>query len=139
VTASFISPIASGGKSLGRALNRPDLTFHHPILKDFALLSPNCPVLSQGSPKAPFDERKSWRHFWVVEPVGGTKKLLRPNGEFTVNIALMDSNVPIFGIVYASVIDKLYYDARSPGAHKVDRKITTQVKAAQAEKQLFER
>jgi 3'(2'), 5'-bisphosphate nucleotidase len=70
----------------------------------------------------------------VVEPVCGTKQFLRPNGEFTVNIALMDSNAPNFGIVYASVIDKLYYDARRPGAHKIDRKITTQVKAAPAEK-----
>jgi 3'(2'), 5'-bisphosphate nucleotidase len=69
----------------------------------------------------------------VVEPVGGTKKFLRANGEYTVNITLMDFDAPNFGIVYASVIDKLYYDARGPVAHKIDRKLTTEVKAPRAE------
>jgi 3'(2'), 5'-bisphosphate nucleotidase len=115
-------------------LARAGLASHHLILNSFALLSPNWPVLSQESQKVPFDRRKAWRLFWLANPLDGTQEFLRANGEFTVKIALIDSNAPILGIVFASMIDTRYYAARSAGADKVDREITTQVKAPRAER-----
>jgi 3'(2'), 5'-bisphosphate nucleotidase len=115
-------------------LTHADLVSHRVILKGLAQLSPDWPVLSEESPEIPFNQRKSWHHFWMVDPLDGTKEFLRRNGEFTVNIALMESNAPILGVVYAPVIDIFYFAARGVGAHKVDGKISSQIKATRAEK-----
>ena len=111
--------LAMESKRHGSPLARAGLRSHHLVLNRFALLSPNWPVLSQKSPKVPFDQRKAWRLFWPANPRDGIQEFLRANGEFTVKVALIDSNAPI---------------ARSAGAGKVDREITTQVKAARAER-----
>jgi 3'(2'), 5'-bisphosphate nucleotidase len=87
-------------------------------------------VLSEESPEVPFDERKSWRHFWMIDPLDGTKEFLQRTGEFTVNIALIEGDRPVLGVVYAPVIDKLYFAARGAGAYRMDGKVTTCIKVA---------
>lgn len=114
-----------------------DLASHHVILNGLALLSPHWPVLSEESPAVPFVERMTWRHFWLVDPLDGTKEFLQRNGEFTVNIALMEDGAPILGVVYAPALDKLYFAARGAGAHKVDREITSPIRVARAGKTLL--
>lgn len=118
----------------GSPVTQADLASHLVIQNGLALLSPNWPVLSEESPKISFDKRKSWWHFWMVDPLDGTKEFLNRNGEFTVNVALMEADAPILGVVYAPAIDKLYYASRGAGAHKVYREITSQIKASRAEK-----
>lgn len=115
-------------------LTHADLASHHVILHGLAKLSPDWPVISEESPDIPFDERKSWRHYWMVDPLDGTKEFLRRNGEFTVNIALMEGHAPILGVVYAPAIDHLYFSARGVGAFKVDHGVIFQIKAAPAAK-----
>lgn len=101
-------------------LTQADLASHHVILSGLARLSPDWPVLSEESAEAPFDQRKSWRHFWMVDPLDGTREFVLRNGEFTVNIALLDGDAPILGVVYAPVVGKMYFAARGTGAYKDD-------------------
>jgi len=113
-------------------LTQADLASHHVLANGLARLSPNWPVLSEESAEIPFEQRKSWRHFWMLDPLDGTKEFLRRNGEFTVNIALMEGDAPIFGVIYAPVIDKAYFAAKGQGACKIDGEITSPIKATTA-------
>lgn len=61
------------------------------------------PLLSEEGPEAPFAERRRWRRFWLVDPLDGTKEFVKRNGEFTVNIALIQRGRPVLGVVYAPV------------------------------------
>lgn len=115
-------------------LTQADIASHHVILDGLAQLAPEWPALSEESAETPFELRKSWKYFWMVDPLDGTKEFLRQNGEFTVNIALIEFNIPILGVVYAPAIDKLYFAARMAGAYKVDRGITSRIKATSAAK-----
>jgi 3'(2'), 5'-bisphosphate nucleotidase len=67
------------------------------------------PVLSEEGKTIPFDERKNWRLFWLVDPLDGTKEFVKRNDEFTVNIALIEGNSPIAGVVYVPVTKELYW------------------------------
>lgn len=82
------------------------------------LSSTGLPILSEEGKTISFDKRKSWKQFWMVDPLDGTKEFIKKNGEFTVNIALIDKEIPITGIVYAPVLKTLYYAAEDLGAYK---------------------
>jgi 3'(2'), 5'-bisphosphate nucleotidase len=73
-----------------------------------ALGSSGLPVMSEEGGEIPFDERKEWRLFWLVDPLDGTKEFIDRNGEFTVNIALIKGQTPLAGVVYVPVSDVLY-------------------------------
>ncbi|MEC4676886.1 MAG: 3'(2'),5'-bisphosphate nucleotidase CysQ [Nitrospirota bacterium] len=77
------------------------------------------PVLSEEGRDIPFEERKSWDLFWLVDPLDGTKEFINRNGEFTVNIALIDKDRPVLGVVYVPVKDIFYYCAVGIGAYKL--------------------
>jgi 3'(2'), 5'-bisphosphate nucleotidase len=111
-------------------VTQADLVSHHILQTGLARLEPHWPVLSEESVEVPFEERKSWRHFWMVDPLDGTKEFLHRSGEFTVNIALIEDDRPILGVVYAPVIDKLYFAARGAGSYRTDDKVTTPIKVA---------
>lgn len=66
------------------------------------------PVLSEEGRSILFEERSRWPRFWLVDPLDGTKEFIRRNGEFTVNIALMENNVPVLGVIHVPVKDILY-------------------------------
>ena len=66
------------------------------------------PVLSEESKIIPYSERQNWKQFWLVDPLDGTKEFVSRNGEFTINIALINKNKPVLGIIYAPVPDSLY-------------------------------
>lgn len=78
------------------------------------------PVLSEESRQISYSERKGWHRFWLVDPLDGTKEFIKRNGEFTVNIALIDGHEPIMGVVYAPDLDILYFGAAGEGAYKLD-------------------
>jgi len=77
------------------------------------------PVLSEEGRNIPFDERKKWQKLWIVDPLDGTKEFVKKNGEFTVNIALVENGKPVFGVVYAPVLDILYVGDINDGAYKI--------------------
>ncbi|MGA3069495.1 MAG: 3'(2'),5'-bisphosphate nucleotidase CysQ [Terracidiphilus sp.] len=109
-------------------LTQADIASHNIVLAGLARLSPDWPVVSEESAEIPFDQRSAWRHFWMVDPLDGTKEFLNRNGEFTVNIALIEDNTPNLGVVYAPAIDKMYFAARGVGAYKVDHQVTSQIR-----------
>jgi 3'(2'), 5'-bisphosphate nucleotidase len=113
-------------------VTQADLASHHILQAGLARLEPHWLVLSEESAEVPFEERKSWRHFWMIDPLDGTKEFLRRTGEFTVNIALIEDDRPILGVVYAPVFDKLYFAARGAGSHRTDGKVTMPIKVAPA-------
>ncbi len=77
------------------------------------------PVLSEEGKDTPFDERKRWEYFWLVDPLDGTKEFIKRNGEFTVNIALIHKDKPVLGCIYIPVKDTFYFAAAGLGAYKL--------------------
>lgn len=82
-------------------------------------LYPAIPILSEESSEAPYGERNGWRRFWLVDPLDGTKEFVKRNGEFTVNIALVRDGKPVLGVIYAPVIDTLYFGSNDIGSFKL--------------------
>jgi len=84
------------------------------------------PILSEEGKGIPYDERKRWEYFWLVDPLDGTKEFIKRNGEFTVNIALIHKDRPVLGCIYIPVQDTFYFAAVSLGSYKlVNSKIVT--------------
>ncbi len=114
-------------------LTEADLASHHHIINELTALDAGFPILSEESADIDWSERQSWQTYWLVDPLDGTKEFIKKNGEFTVNIALIHQNRPVLGVVYAPVIDILYYASNEIGAWKLDsgttNKINVSVKA----------
>lgn len=91
----------------------------HEIIKD-ALTNyyPEIPILSEEGKEIPYEQRKNWDQFWLVDPLDGTKEFIKKNGEFTVNIALIKNNYPVLGVIYAPALNALYYGQNQRGAFK---------------------
>lgn len=79
------------------------------------------PILSEEGRDIHYDERKKWNSFWMIDPLDGTKEFIKRNGEFTVNIALIEYNEPVLGVVYLPVLKRLYYAVKGGGGHRIDR------------------
>lgn len=105
-------------KSDATPLTTADLAAHDIIVEGLELLQPRFPVLSEESEAIPFSERTGWLRHWLVDPLDGTREFLRGNGEFTVNIALVENNRPMLGVVVAPVLDVAYFAVRGHGAWK---------------------
>lgn len=80
------------------------------------LKSTGIPILSEEGKNIPYEERKGWQHFWMVDPLDGTKEFIKRNGEFTVNIALIHKNIPVLGVVSVPVTGEIYYASEGYGA-----------------------
>jgi 3'(2'), 5'-bisphosphate nucleotidase len=96
-------------------LTLADKKAHHKIS---SILEPaGLPILSEEGKNIPYEERKNWNHFWMVDPLDGTKEFIKRNGEFTVNIALIHKNTPILGVVAVPVRHEIYYATEGYGAY----------------------
>ncbi len=84
-----------------------DKRAHEIICKE--LESTKINILSEESKAIPYKKRKKWEAFWLVDPLDGTKEFIKRNGEFTVNIALIENQKPILGIIFAPVLNRIYY------------------------------
>ena len=103
-------------KGDGSPLTQADMASHRLI--DAGLQETGLPVLSEENADIPFAERQQWTRYWLVDPLDGTKEFIARNDEFTVNIALIDQQQPVFGIVYAPALDLLYVAERGVGAFR---------------------
>ncbi|PLX66971.1 MAG: 3'(2'),5'-bisphosphate nucleotidase [Denitrovibrio sp.] len=84
------------------------------------------PILSEENKAVEYAERKNWDCFWLVDPIDGTKEFIKKNGEFTVNIALIENGSPVMGVVYAPALETLYYGMKGHGAfRKTSSKLET--------------
>ena len=97
-------------------LTLADLAAHKSIVAALSKLAPAYPILSEEDANIPYAERSKWTCYWLVDPLDGTKEFLKRNGEFTVNIALIENGIPVLGVVYAPVLDVCYSAARGSGA-----------------------
>lgn len=99
-------------------LTTADLEAHKIIEKGLKKLGLNIPVLSEESCTIPFAERHNWDTYWLVDPLDGTREFIKRNGEFTVNIGLIQKDAPILGVIYAPVLKHAYFAAKGFGAWK---------------------
>ncbi len=88
------------------------------------------PIVSEENKAIPYDIRKDFNRFWLVDPLDGTKEFIKRNGEFTVNIALVEKGRPVLGIVYAPVLDEMYWAVKGEGAFLEKEGRTSKLKAA---------
>jgi 3'(2'), 5'-bisphosphate nucleotidase len=97
-------------------LTKADQAAHNVIVS--FLGKTGLPILSEEGKAIPYDTRKNWEYFWMVDPLDGTKEFIKRNGEFTVNIALIHRERPILGVLYAPVLQWLYWGSAAAGAWK---------------------
>ncbi len=98
-----------------------DIAANDCITRALSSLSPNTPILSEESGLPEFSVRRNWSRYWLVDPLDGTKEFIARNGEFTVNIALIEHGVPVLGVVYVPVTGVVYAGLQGVGAYRVVR------------------
>jgi 3'(2'), 5'-bisphosphate nucleotidase len=107
-----------------------DKISHEIIYEGLTKLYPHIPVISEEGKDTPYEERKNWEYYWCVDPLDGTKEFIKRNGEFTVNIALIHNQTPVFGVIYIPTQDLLYYGDQAFGSWKqIPGQIPVQIKA----------
>ena len=99
-------------------LTQADMASHHIILAGLEELAPGVPILSEESGLPEFGERSRWNPYWLIDPLDGTREFVKRNGEFTVNIALIEDHMPVLGVVHVPVRDTTYSGCRGVGADK---------------------
>jgi 3'(2'), 5'-bisphosphate nucleotidase len=99
-------------------LTRADLESNAVIVQGLQALNGSVPILSEESKAISFAEREPWQQFWLVDPLDGTKEFIKRNGEFTVNIALIENGKPVLGVVHVPVQETTYWGAAGKGAFR---------------------
>ena len=97
-------------------LTAADLASHRILVEGLQALTPDVPVLSEESAQLPWSTRQAWTRYWLVDPLDGTREFIKKNGEFTVNIALIENGEAVLGVVYAPALDYLLHAERGVGA-----------------------
>ncbi|MBW3020077.1 3'(2'),5'-bisphosphate nucleotidase CysQ [Candidatus Woesearchaeota archaeon] len=90
-------------------LTEADIAANDIIVRFLKVNFPNIPILSEETKNASYEERKNWNKFWLIDPIDGTKGFVMKNGEFTINIALIENKAPKIGVVYIPVTKVMYY------------------------------
>lgn len=106
-------------KSDASPLTEADLASHRCIVAGLAELTPDIPVLSEESAADETTDRMSWNRYWLIDPLDGTKEFIKKNGEFTVNIALIEKHQPVFGVVHAPALNITWWGQVGQGAFKI--------------------
>jgi 3'(2'), 5'-bisphosphate nucleotidase len=78
------------------------------------------PLLSEEGAHAPYNKRRDWKKLWIIDPLDGTKEFIKRNGEFTVNIALIEDNFPVLGVIYAPALGKMYWSEKNAGVYEAE-------------------
>jgi 3'(2'), 5'-bisphosphate nucleotidase len=97
-------------------LTAADLAAHTILTAGLQALAPEVPVLSEEAADIPWETRRQWRRLWLVDPLDGTREFVKKNGEFTVNVALIEDGEPTLGVVFAPALDYLVHAERGVGA-----------------------
>ncbi len=116
VLSIYREDFAISKKSDNSPLTIADITSHRILMH--GLSKTGIPVLSEEGKDIPYEVRRNWPQFWLVDPLDGTKEFINRNGEFTINIALIEGRRPVLGVVYAPAKDILYYSLKREGAWK---------------------
>jgi 3'(2'), 5'-bisphosphate nucleotidase len=97
-------------------LTAADLKAHEVLVHGLRRLKPELPVLSEEGALTPWSERGAWERYWLVDPLDGTREFVKRNGEFTVNVALIDRGEPILGVIHAPALGESYFGIATVGA-----------------------
>ena len=108
-TKADLSPITQADKEANQL-----------IVERILELEPGAHIVAEESDLPPYEERKTWTRFWLVDPVDGTKEFIKRNGEFTVNIGLIENGEPVIGVIYAPAFDLVYRARKGEGAWKIE-------------------
>lgn len=120
IMAIYAEDFSVSDKADQSPLTAADLAAHQTICAGLAELTPDIPVLSEESASVPFHERSQWTRYWLVDPLDGTKEFIKRNGEFTVNIALIENHRAILGVVLIPARHQCYYATLDTGAFRQD-------------------
>lgn len=104
-------------KSDQSPLTEADMASHRTIVDGLSQLTPGCPILSEESSEIPFETRATWSEYWLVDPLDGTREFINRNGEFTVNIALIQGHQAVLGVVHVPAQDTDYFACQSDGSY----------------------
>ncbi|RXJ68978.1 3'(2'),5'-bisphosphate nucleotidase [Halarcobacter ebronensis] len=104
-------------------LTKADLQANEIICNSLKQLYPNIPIMSEENSQIDFENRKNWECYFCIDPIDGTKEFIKKNGEFTINIALIEKNSPVLGVVYAPALSDLYWAKKGEGAYKNGQKL----------------
>lgn len=110
---NFETQLKSDNSPLTQADKRAHLCIERHLKKT------GIPILSEEGKNIPYEERKNWKRFWMVDPLDGTKEFIKRNDEFTVNIALIENQQPILGVLAVPVTGVMYYAAKGLGTFKL--------------------
>jgi 3'(2'), 5'-bisphosphate nucleotidase len=97
-------------------LTRADLAAHQIITEGLHSLTPDLPQLCEEAADIPYAQRQDWRRYWLIDPLDGTREFIKRNGEFTVNIALIENHKPVLGVVYVPFSQTYYFATAGHGA-----------------------
>ena len=100
-------------------LTEADLASNSYIIESLSSIYSNIPILSEES-FVDWNIRKNWKKYWLIDPLDGTKEFISKNGEFTVNIALIENNIPVIGVIYAPALSKIFFACKDEGSYKID-------------------
>ncbi len=115
----YNSDFTSEEKADGSPITRADKRASEIISSGLSAWCPDVPVLSEEGADIPYAVRKTWRRFWMVDPLDGTKEFVKRNGQFTVNIALIDCGKPVLGVIYAPSLDLFYFAQEGAGSYRM--------------------
>jgi 3'(2'), 5'-bisphosphate nucleotidase len=105
-------------KTDGSPVTAADHAAHDRIVEELTAWDATVPIVSEESVVPSYEERRRWRRFWLVDPLDGTKEFLARNGEFTVNVALIQDHEPVLGVIVAPALRVAYYAGHGLGAWK---------------------
>lgn len=88
------------------------------IMERLTSLTPNIPIMSEETPIKPLAERSNWTRYWLIDPIDGTQEFIARSGDFAVNIALIENNQPVIGVIYWPCGESLYFASKDQGAYK---------------------
>jgi len=112
----YVTDFDVQSKSDESPLTQADMASHRCIVAGLEAQTPELPIISEESGLPDFEERSRWSRYWLIDPLDGTKEFVNRNGEFTVNIALIDAGKPVFGVVHVPVQGKTYVGCEGQGA-----------------------
>ncbi|MDW7692361.1 3'(2'),5'-bisphosphate nucleotidase CysQ [Flammeovirgaceae bacterium SG7u.111] len=118
----YVDPVLSQKtelKSDYSPLTLADKRAHDIIVKALGELTPDIPLISEEGKDIPYEDRKDWDQFWLVDPLDGTREFVKRNGEFTVNIALLENKIPVLGVIYVPVTEVMYVGVVGQKASKI--------------------
>lgn len=118
IMAVYVRTFCVEHKADSSPVTEADLAANKVIVEGLKVLTPDIPVLSEEDEPLPFAERGQWQRCWLVDPLDGTREFIKGNGEFTINIALIDSGKPVVGVIHIPATGECYFASAGGRAFK---------------------